>query len=163
MNKSYLKLVTDKQNIIIAILTIALGFVSFTTFLNYESIQAIKAEDKTIIVPLNQSSPFWITENELDNKYMVSMARYIADLYQSITAANVLDRYNKILALTSSKKYQNIKLTLYKKANKIKRYKRNAWSLKIDKVQINTKTKKLFVKGQLTRFSKSGIKQPKKN
>lgn len=161
MNRLKFETIKDKQTIMIIVLTIALASVSIVSLLNYKSIETIRANDKTVIVPLNQSSPFWIKEKEVDNQYLTSMARYIADLYQSITPANVLERYNRILTLASSENYNDIKLLLYQKALKIKRYKRNSWSLDLSKASINVKTKQMIVKGRLTRYSKTGIKPTK--
>lgn len=143
--------------------TLRIGFVAMLLFgfLNHQSIVEVSQNVRTIITPPNQSNLFWISSHDADEQYLISFGVYIADLFQSVTAANVENRFAKILALASSENYPTIQSQLKNRIKTVKRYDRNAYSFRYTKTSVNKKTQQIIILGALTRWTKTGKKREK--
>lgn len=145
-----------------SLLRFVLIAVIFISVLNYTSIQNIKSNERTIIVPLNQSSQFWVSANEASDLYLTNLGLYAVQLWQNYTPSNVEQNFAKLLQIVDAQNYQIIKKMLKAKADVIKRYNRNSYSFRNTKTMINTKKQEVVILGVRTRFSKSGKKPSEK-
>lgn len=143
--------------------TLRIGFVTMAlfSFFNYKSIVEVSNNIRTIITPPNQSKLFWVSANDADKQYLIGFGIYISDLWQSVTAANVENRFAKILALASSEYYLTIQEQLKNRIKLVKRYDRNAWSFRYSKTSVNKNTQEIIILGGLTRWTKTGKKREK--
>lgn len=130
-------------------------------FFNHQSIVEVSQNVRTIITPPNQSNLFWISSRDADEQYLISFGVYIADLFQSVSAANVENRFAKILALASSENYPTIQSQLKNRIKTVKRYDRNAYSFRYTQTSVNKKTQQIIILGALTRWTKTGKKREK--
>jgi len=144
-------------------LLLKIGFLAMMVFSYFSYQSAIFATQnvRTIVVPLNQAAKFWVSGDDADEKYIVNIGTYVADLLYATTAANIDQRFAKILTLVNSENYTDIKAYLKNKATLIKRYKRNAWSFRYLKTFINKKTHEITIIGGLTRWKNSGKEKEK--
>jgi len=145
-----------------SLLRFALLVVIIISVLNYTSIQSIKSNERNIIVPLNQSSQFWISANGASDLYLTNLGLYAVQLWQNYTPSNAEQNFAKLLEIVDTQNYQTIKKMLKEKASVIKRYNRNSYSFRKTKTTINTKTQEVIIMGVRTRFSKSGKKPAEK-
>ncbi|NYT27884.1 MAG: hypothetical protein H0A76_08300 [Candidatus Thiodubiliella endoseptemdiera] len=148
----------DEKNL----LRFALITVIIISMINYTSIQNIKNNERIVIVPLNQSSQFWVSANEASDLYLTNLGLYATQLWQNYTPANVEQNFAKLLEMVDVQHYPDIKKLLKNKVDLVKRYNRNSYSFRETKTQINTKTQKIIVTGVQTRWTKNGKKPAKK-
>jgi len=162
MNIAHLRKIQAKLSDEKSLLRFVLIIVIIISMINYVSIQSIKNNERNIIVPLNQSSQFWISSNEASELYLTNLGLYIVQLWQNRTPANTEQNFAKLLELVNAQNYPAIKKSLKEKANLIKRYNRNSYSFRKTKAQINTKTKKIIITGVRSRWTKDGKKPSEK-
>lgn len=157
LNKIKSKLSDEKSLLRFVLITVVI-----ISMISYSLVQDAKNNERIVIVPLNQSSQFWISANEASDKYLTNLGLYTVQLWQNYTPANVDQNFAKLLELAAPQYYPSVKKNLKEKASIAKRYNRNSYSFRKTKVQINTKTQQIIITGVRTRWTKNGKKPSKK-
>ena len=152
------KLIKDDKNLFMLALVVMAVF----SFFNFQFISEVEKNQQTIIVPLNQSSQFWVSSDNSSDDYLINIGMYVAGLWQTKTPANVDRHFAMILDLVFSENYQNIKEKLKTQSAIIKRYNRNSYSFNSTNTQINKNTNEIFITGTRTRWTTTGKKTPEK-
>ena len=140
---------------------ILLVLITAITLINYTAIENIKSIEKTVIVPINQSSQFWISEQNTSPNYLTSIAQYAVQLWQFNTPSTVDQNFAKLLELVNPKDYLRIKQKLKATAAKIKRYEL-IHTTATTATKINTKAKKIIIQAKKTQHKNNGKKTHQK-
>ena len=151
------KALKDEKNLVRLVLIAMVVF----SFINYLTTKEIQQNQKTIFVPLNQNTHFWVSSQNSSEEYLATIGLYVADLLQTITPSNVEARFAMLLDLVHSENYQEIKTQLKHKKDTIQRYSLNSYSFNPETTKINKDTQKIIIKGATTRWTTTGKKTPK--
>ncbi|MGN5021811.1 type IV conjugative transfer system protein TraE (plasmid) [Aeromonas sp. FDAARGOS 1405] len=118
-------LLNDEQRIqadrklikICVIISVAIGA------LNYQSIEDLKENGKTILIPFGvKQGDMWISGTDASNTYLRRVADLIIANYKNISAASVAYKYADLLAMTDSSTSGFLRDKLMKKSAELQQY-----------------------------------------
>lgn len=102
---------------ICAILAVALGA------LNYQAIEDMKKESKTVLVPFGvRAGDMWVSGTDASNSYLRRVADLIIANYKNVSASSVSYKYADLLTLTDSSTSGVLRTKLMDKAADVKLY-----------------------------------------
>lgn len=98
-------------------LSVALGA------LNYQSIDEIKTESKTVLIPFGvREGDMWVSGTDASNSYLRRVADLIIANYKNVSPSSVSYKFADLLTLTDSSTTGLLREKLMKKASEIKQY-----------------------------------------
>lgn len=118
-------LLNDEQRIqadrklikICVIISVAIGA------LNYQSIEDLKENGKTILIPFGvKQGDMWISGTDASNTYLRRVADLIIANYKNVSAASVAYKYADVLALADSSTSGFLRDKLMKKSAELQQY-----------------------------------------
>jgi len=91
--------------------------------LNYQQIDELKKEGKTVLVPFGvREGDMWVSGSDASNTYLRRVADLIIANYKNVSAASVTYKYADLLTLTDSTTSGVLRDKLMEKSAKIKQY-----------------------------------------
>lgn len=143
------------QNLLLKIGFIALVIV---TFLNYQSIETIKKQEKTLVIPMGLHSPYWVGDADADDKYLNYMGRLVASLYQNLTGATVQYQHRILLGMVHPSQFEPMRKKFMNIQKEVQKSPRHAFYFKPIGLQIDRDGQRLILKGHRVRYFSDGIK-----
>lgn len=99
------------------ILSVAIGA------LNYHSIDAMKTESKTVLIPFGvKQGDMWVSGSDASNSYLRRVADLIIANYKNVSASTVSYKFADLLTLADSDASGHLRGKLMTKAEEIKQY-----------------------------------------